>query len=434
MRFEFASRGRNTVLRAVLEDGDRTQGTRQEGAGTTITYSGEQIVFDYEVTAIHPDLLGLLCLTIFYPFVGERVVFPMAVSPRLEEAFRNPHFGSQFRFDNVDSNVEMYSGSRMALSFGGGIDSSAVRTMFPEAYVVHEAHWREGRLVPSNTHRVVHDMGLDRGRVVTTNQRYVSKPGGWHGWTCALATTLLMATDHDFGIILSGAPIGSTLINEGTQKYWDRLRARDWQGVTGNCWQSAFNAIGLPVFSPVCGASSFLTMRLSLDLMRAGEVFYCTLEDGGPCRRCPKCLRRDIIRAVVDRGYSPQWAQYDRPDMRSFLERDPLRDCHIFSFASRRVDGLPQFIRSRIEDLREIESNWPLRVHTGTFDFCDDRWRPMIQARVLEHLDPMQPEDIAELETWNSTRQARGRSRARRLLAAGRSFVRTSAQRARNPR
>ena len=429
MRFEFASGGQRTVLRAVREDGDREQGPRQEGPGTTITYSGESIEFDYEVTDIHPDLLGLLCLTIFYPFVGERVVFPMPVSPRLEEAFRNSNFKRQFRFDNVDSSVEMYSGSKMALSFGGGIDSSSLRTMFPEAYVVHEAHYRRGRLVPSDTHRVVHEMGLDRGRVVASNQRYVSKPGGWHGWTCAFATTLLLATDRDFGIILMGSTLRDTLLRGGTG-YFDRFRARGWHGATGNFWQSAFNAVGIPVFSPVCGASAFLTMKLSLDLMRAGDVSYCARQDGGACGECPKCLRRDLIRAVVDPEHSPQWAPYDRLVIRDFLEKDPLDDGHVFSFARGRVGGMPPFIRSRIEDLQEIESQWPLRVHTGAFDFCDHRWRPMIRERVLENLDPMRPEDVADLETWTSVRRARERSRIRRMFAAGESLAYAVARRA----
>lgn len=420
MRFEFTAGGHRTVLRAVFEDGDRTEGQRAEGAGATIVYSGEDIEFDYGVTDIHPDLLGLLCLIIFYPFVGERVVFPAPVSPRLEEAFRNRNFRRQFSFDNVDSSIGIYSGSNMALAFGGGIDSSAVRTMFPEAYVVHEAHWRDGRVVPSETHRVVRDMGLDRGRLVTTNQRYVSRPGGWHGWTCSLATALLMATDRDFGVILMGSALGGTLLRGGIG-YFDRFRARGWHGVTGNFWQSAFNAVGIPVFSPVCGASAFLTMQLSLDLLRSGEVFFCTEQDGGPCRQCPKCLRRDIIRAVVDPGHRPQWARYYNKAVLAHLERDPLNHGHVFSYARRRVRRLPTFIRARLKNLQPIRSDWPLRVHTGTFDFCDDRWRPEIQERVLKHLDPMQPDDIAELERWSGARltERRGSGRFASLQRRG---------------
>ena len=195
-----------------------------------------------------------------------------------------------------------------------------------------------------------------------------------------------------------------------------RIQSADWHGTTGNFWQSAFNAVGIPVFSPVCGASAFLTMELSLDLMRAGKVFYCTEQNGGACLQCPKCLRRDVVRAVVDPGHYPQWAPYDNEVARAYLERDPLSHGHVFSFARSRVDGLPRFIGSRLKELQKIQSGWPLRVHTGTFDFCDDRWRPMIRGRVLEHLDPMRPEDIAELETWNAARRARDRSGRRFAL------------------
>ena len=130
-------------------------------------------------------------------------------------------------------------------------------------------------------------------------------------------------------------------------------------------------------------------------------------QDGGPCHQCPKCLRREVIRAVVDPGHRPRWTQYENQAVLAHLERDPLGHGHVFSFARRRVRGLPKFIKSRLKGLQEIRSDWPMRVHAGTFDFCDDRWRPAIRERVLEHLDPMRPTDIAELETWNGARQAR---------------------------
>ena len=407
MRFEFTSNETESVLRAVFEDGDRYEGSRQEGPGQKITYSGEDITFDYQVSSIHPALLGLLCLIVFYPFIGERAVFPMPVSSRLEQAFQNQNFRRRFRFDNVDPGIEAYSGSRLALSFGGGIDSSAVRTMFPEAYVVHEAHIKDGRLVPSHAHQIVQDLGPDRGRVVATNQRYVSRPGGWHGWTCAAAAALLMATDNDFGMILMGTILGATLLANGSG-YWDRFQARERHGFTGNFWQSAFNAVGMPMFSPVCGASEFLTMTLSLDLIKAGRVVYCMEQDGRPCLRCSKCLRRDMIRAIVDPSHRPDWKPYDRAGIHAFLSTRPLYFGHIFSFARDRPPppgGLPSFVTSRLRDVPAIESDWPLRVHAGTFKFCDPDWESAIRERVLGHLDPMEPEHVAELQSWDQSRQ-----------------------------
>ncbi len=85
-----------------------------------IMYLDDDITFDYPVRSLHPDLLGLLCLIIFYPFIGRRVVFPMPVSPRLERTFRKPRFERQFHFDNVDPGLEVYAGSKLAISGGGG--------------------------------------------------------------------------------------------------------------------------------------------------------------------------------------------------------------------------------------------------------------------------------------------------------------------------
>lgn len=403
MRFEADFSGSRTVLRALFESGDSHTGRRQEGAGTPIRYSGEDIEFDYVPDQIHPDLLGLLLLTIFYPFVGERAVFPAPVSPRLEAAFQSSAFDRRIRFDNVDASLEPYIGSRMALAFGGGTDSSAVLSMFPEAFVVHEAHVRAGRVVPSFTHRVVREMGSDRARVVQSNQRYVSRPEGWHSWPCAFATTLLMAADHDFGMILMGSGLEATLLKTGTG-YFDRFEARRWHGFTGNYWQSAFNAVGLPVFSPVCGASAFATSQLSLGLTRFGRVFSCARDHGAPCMRCSKCLRKDLTRAAVDPAHTVRWEAYDRPGIHKHLDGDPLPEGHVFSYSRRTVSGLPSFISDRIADLPEIESQWPLRAHPETFEFCDPRWRPMIRERVLSHLEEMRPADIAEMQRWTSTR------------------------------
>ena len=84
----------------------------------------------------------------------------------------------------------------------------------------------------------------------------------------------------------------------------------------------------------------------------------------------------------------------------STFDRDPLPEGHVFSYSRRTVSGLPNFISDRTADLPEIESQWPLRTHPATFEFCDPRWRPMIRERVLAHLEEMRPADIAEMQRW----------------------------------
>jgi len=404
MRFEFWTTPGKSHLKAYFEESDNRVGKREEGAGTEITLVDDTVHFDYEVKEIHPDVLGLLCLVTFFPFIGVEAEFPKPVSPRLVEAFQNKCFTDkkQFKFRNVDEKLPVFSGSKIALSFGGGIDSSSVRKMFPEAYVIHEAHVRDGDLVPSHCHNVVKNLGK-KGHLVQTNIRYLSKPGGWHSWPCSTSTSLLLATDFDFGIILTGSILGSCFLSNGV-KFWNRIEARAWHGPTGNYWQSAFDAIGLPMFSPVTGVSEFQTMEQSKQLLESGEVVYCMESDGLPCGTCSKCFRRDVIRTYLDKQYVPNWMNYRTDKMIQFLQRRPLYFGHIFSTAFHlKPELFPDWILDEVRDLQEVTSDWAMKVYAPSFELCAPEWRDLISNRVLQFIDPMNAQDEMEFKSWNQT-------------------------------
>ena len=137
----------------------------------------------------------------------------------------------------------------------------------------------------------MNSIGPEKGKLIASNIRYLSSPGGWHSWPCSVSTSLIMATDLNIGIILTGSILGSCFLSNGS-RFWDRLNARKWHGPSGNYWQSAFEAIGLPMFSPVTGVSEMQTMRLSLDLLSQNQVVYCMENDGTACLKCSKCFRR----------------------------------------------------------------------------------------------------------------------------------------------
>ena len=401
MRFNFSVSKGKSRLEAIFEEDDDITGNREEGPGTEITIKDKTIVYDYPVKEIHPDILGLICLTNFYPFMGGGVTFPEAVSPRLVRAFERGQFlnKKKLEFRNVDKGLEKFSGSRIALAFGGGIDSSAVREMFPEAFVVHEAHIRDGEVLESFSHEVVKSMGFNRGNLVTTNARYVSLPGGWHSWPCSMNTALLMATDFDFGLILCGTVMGSNYLWNGN-KYYDRHANREFHGFSGNYWQSTFHEIGIPLFSPIDGISEFGSMRVSSKLLERGEVVYCMEADGNSCNKCTKCFRREVIRSVVDDTFEPNWENYDESFIHGFLERRPLYFGHIFSYA-RKVGKLPDWAETRIKGVQEIKSDWPLHYFEPAMDFCPEEWTETICERIRSNFDMMSKSEEKELVRWN---------------------------------
>ena len=401
MRFDFSVSKGKTRIEAIFEEDDDITGNREEGAGTEITIKDKTIVYDYPVKEIHPDILGLICLTNFYPFMGGGVTFPKAVSPRLVRAFERGPFldKKKLEFRNVDKGLEKFSGSKIALAFGGGVDSSSVREMFPEAFVVHEAHIRDGEVVESFSHEVVKRMEGDRGKLVTTNARFVSLPGGWHSWPCSMNTALLMATDFDFGLILCGTVMGSNYLWNGN-KYYDRHAARELHGFSGNYWQSTFHEIGIPLFSPIDGISEFGSMRVSSKLLERGEVVYCMEADGNSCNKCTKCFRREVIRSVVDDTFEPNWENYDVPFIHGFLEKRPLYFGHIYSYA-RKVGKLPDWADAKIRGVQEIKSDWPLHYFEPAMDFCPEEWVETICERIRSNFDMMSKSEEKELVRWN---------------------------------
>tara|TARA_B100000925_G_C22006468_1_gene473928 strand:+ start:371 stop:1591 length:1221 start_codon:yes stop_codon:yes gene_type:complete len=398
MKFEFEILDGKTIIRPIFEATDSTVGKREEGPGTEITYSGEEIFFDYAPRNIHPDHIALICTTIFYPFIGESVTFPKAVSNSFVEAFSNPCFSRKFEIKNVDESLEPHKGEKIALSFGGGVDSSAVRRIYPEAIIVHEGHIKNGNVVPSHSHEIV--KSLENGKLIMTNQRYVSTPGGWHSWPCSTLTTVLMASDEDIGLILTGTILGATFLQSGI-KYWDRFRASSWHGPTGNFWSSAFRLVGVPLFSPVGGSSEFLTMQAALPLIEQNQVVYCMEKDGGACRKCTKCLRRELIRTVIDSQFEPKWDTFDSPSIHAFLEKRPMFMGHIYSYAySTHSESLPTWMTSRIQDLQKINTDWPMKQLDQSFEFVDEKWRNDLLKKINDFYPSMTIEEFNEMKSW----------------------------------
>ena len=400
MKFNFWTASGCSFIEAVLESDDHRIGEREEGSGVELKLQTALLFFDYEVKNIHPDLLGLLCMVNFYPFIGRKVTFPMAVSPRLRDAFQTPLFLKKkpIEFKNVDSTLPCYEGEKLGLAFGGGIDSSAVRVMFPEAFLIHEAHIRNGERLTSPTIDVVERIAaVGGGKVVWTNQRYVSIPGGWHTWPASAGTSLLLATDQSLGAILTGSNLGSSFLGNG-RGYWNRHYARKWHGPSGNFWQSTFWAIGIPMFSPVSGLSEILNYKISMNHLDSTEISYCTLEDGRACGVCTKCFRRDLIRQFLRPEEAIDWSPYHNDAVLRLINERPLYFGHIFSTV-KSINHLPTWIKQALDDMPTID--WTLRYDSEMFDFCPPDFHEMMEDRVKSFVEPMTTDDIQQLKSWN---------------------------------
>ena len=397
MLFELDVDEFHTKITAIFEEDDSKIGKREEGIGTEITNLETTLTYDYPIKNIHPDILGLICMVNFFPFIGSSVEFPKPVSNRLYEAFQNKCFRDKknIHFRNIDTSVPKYSGKSIAIAFGGGVDSTVTRMMFPEALVVHEAHIRDGKVLQDKTCDYVRS--ISNGRVITSNQRYVSTPGGWHSWPCSMVTSLLLATDNNIGIILTGTVQESNYSLNG-RRFIDRWGQRALHGPSGNYWQSCFQLIGIPLYSPVSGDIG--NVAATLDEINSGTVFYCTMDEGDACRKCTKCFRREFVRKFLDKEFKINEQNFDNPSVHNMLEKRPLYFGNVYSHL-KKEGVLPDWATQRIADLKTTTSAWQTKFYPGALDFVPEGWDSVLTPRIFDFFEMMNDTEIRDFESWN---------------------------------
>ena len=385
-------------IKAEFEEDDSELGRREEGSGNPIELKTRILEYSYVPKEVHPDIFALMCILNFYPFVGSKIEFEKPVSKYVQDIMNIPVFKQKKNIEviNVDPNMDRYSGSKIATAFGGGIDSTSILNMFPETMIVHEAHTKDGEIIEyggisKDFHKFVE--GLPNSFLIYSNQRMASFPYGWHTWPASMTTSLLISTDHDVGIILCGAILEGNYLWSG-RKFWDRgsQQIQKNHGITGNYWQSAFTAIGLPLWSPVEGSSEYGTMRLSLDNVKDGSVDYGT--------GLTKCFRRDILRSVVDEEFSVNWDFYNSDGVHALLEARPLYYGNIFVYAEKVIDT-PDWYSERISDVQKIHSDWPVKYYPGALDLCPRGWVSKLVPTILENFELMNEQEVDELRSWN---------------------------------
>ncbi|WP_214000003.1 DUF6395 domain-containing protein [Arsukibacterium sp.] len=334
-----------TFIEAIFEDNDLKTSKRLEGVGVEISNRNPLVFFNKEYSDIHPDIIGLVCLAIFYPFIGSDVTFPQPITPKLAESINRDIFlkHKKLNIRNVSQDLIPYLGEQgEVLAFGGGMDSSAIRALFPEAFVVHEASIKNGILVADDANELTASLeSKGRGSLVETNSRFISNPGGWHVWIGSIVTALLEAGKRRAKYIYAGTILGSAFMSNGA-KYFDRHASSKWHGPSGNYWQQLFWDIGLPLVQPLMGCSEILTMQASLKYLNKNEISYCTADNGKACGVCPKCFRRSCIENYVT-GEQIDFSRFDNNAVNLILNKNlfilDTYTQHLFH-----LDGRPQVL------------------------------------------------------------------------------------------
>lgn len=405
MIFNYYCSGGCTFIEAVFEDDDLKVSQRLEGAGVSISNQNPLVFFNKDYGDVHPDIIGLACLAIFYPFIGSKVTFPQPVTAKLAESINRPIFLKHKQLDirNIDVNLSGYCGEfGEVLAFGGGMDSSAIRALFPEAYVVHEASVRNGELVKDEANKVTLELEKrGRGSLVETNSRYISAPGGWHVWIGSIVTSLLEAGVRRAKYIYAGTILGSAFMSNGA-KYFDRHVSSKWHGVSGNYWQQLFWDIGIPMVQPLMGCSEILTMEVSLKYLPKHEMSYCTADEGRACGVCPKCFRRSCIDSFVS-GREVTFDHFNNYHVNAILNKKPLYFGHIYAGLISANWDVPEFVGDRFDFLPK-DNSFVLGFNPESLDFMPHELKGDIGERLQDNFRSMTEDELRQMKNWDQSK------------------------------
>lgn len=394
-----------TFIEAKLEEDDHRHANRLEGAGVKIELKTPIVFFNKKYENLHPDVIALASLAIFYPFIGSKVTLPYSVSTRLPEALSRPIFTKtkQIEITNIDANLPGYSGNGSSvMAYGGGMDSTAIRALFPDSFVVHEASIKDGIEVLDHTNGIVSLLEKEQtGSLVKTNSRYISSPGGWHIWIGSMVTALLEANTRGASYIDAGTILGSAFMANGA-KYFDRHNAQKWHGPSGNYWQQLFWDIQLPMVQPLMGCSEILTMEASLKKFTEDTIFFCTANSGRACEVCPKCFRRTAIKDHV-RSERSNYQAFDNPTVHALLKKRPTYFGHIYSALLSKGWEPPSFVQNYFVHLpRDVD--FALNYNPESIDFMPDALRPSIQKVLDENFIPMSKRQVLQMKSWDQAK------------------------------
>lgn len=429
MKFTYDLKPKRVTIQAIPEKPSEWSGYRSESPYPKITLTEPHLVFMTDIKHIHSDLLALLCIVSFYPFCRDSITFPEPVSQKFADAIKSMGIcdmvndkyirtSDSLNIVNVSSTLLPYSTKskepKLALAYGGGLDSTSTICLFPEAYIIHEkriACTTVSKNMVNNqnqykdaTESFMKD--LERGWTkwkgktfcIGSNNKELCEPDGWTTWISCTATSILLATDLSLSAILLGSSIGSSNIKNGQVHI----------NSNPNIWFTLFNQVGLPVFSPIAGLTEISLSKIIYKTYPKwlSKITYCIKDkdNGHNCYKCWKCFRRQVIINYIIHSsvitnednqtnhivYSVNWENYNRSPIIDNLKTLAEKGGPSLQWALiNSLDNIPNWISLYVlphkESFMKLDS-WIEKHQTATLINSPQEFHSWIKSRISKFI------------------------------------------------
>jgi len=345
-----------------------------------------------DYSAIHPDILALIGVLAFHPVLPTEefnLHFDFPVSDRVSKALVQPYIVPSARITGSRPGEPYMPRREAVLSYGGGIDSLSAHLLLPGIPRVHET---PAPKAGTEYEDVVTSILSDdpTSHVVSDNLRNLYSIWGLPLWVSVYVSSLVTQPRY----IFSGSEMTGTYL-DGGKGYRPRYQNR---------WYDVFRTIGVDVL-PTSFLSEIGNARMVHHHGRMGDAAYCTFIRQKDCDRCTKCLRRRVIRAMLDSKDEPLVENFQRSEqIDRFLAQRPLYYGDIFTHA---LASSPRqsWVHDHVGDLVRHHGRIPFHdaYYAETFDHFryPAEYREVITSGLKEAgLAPFTPEQFSRFQSY----------------------------------
>jgi len=280
-------------------------------------------------------------------------------------------------------------GQRLALSYSGGVDSTAAMLLLPDDTLLayHERDF-PSMLSHSLPHRTFEAVRERTGREVVcvpSNHEVLrtlhGKQTGFSTAHAAGAHLILLADHFDLRGIAFGTPIDNTWLKKG-KTYRDFSESFYWMH-----WSKKFLQAGLHYVLPINHISEAGALLVCKQSQLVDVVNSCLRgDDERWCGRCWKCFHKN---GPLGRSFDPA-----STEIQTFLNTAPLRTAQHALWALKTQD-LAHLVPHLVPFMEDDLSWWEHAYRPG-LALIDEQWRTGVEERTTAYLKWM--EEPAPLE------------------------------------
>ena len=396
-----------TIIKAISENDEELHGLIAQYPYNSIKLINNTFKINYvSKKKLHPDIIGAICITAFYPFIKYSATMPFPVSKTFAEGLQMNILPQHHKINgiyreyrpititNIDNNLKPYkNGENTVIAYGGGMDSTAIALLFPDFPIIHCSNINDNLETKNVMKLFVKENLKNKAYIIDSNCKELCKPGGFTTFTNIFLIPLILSADLNIKNICYGTIIGASCLSNGT-KYYPQFNPKKL-----NRWIQFYSHIGLNMFSPIAGCSELITSKIIYKHNLINKVLFCEKNKGYPCHKCTKCLRK--LLELVYHGYEFDFDTFHKPFIQKFLKKRPLYCSHIYIETIKNLKNIPEYMKESIKDIIHIETSLFHKIYSKSFIYFPEDIKLKLIIQLTKYATIMTEDEEKYIEKWN---------------------------------